>query len=173
MAIFNSGNTFLAEWVDGKLIIHTPNDGDTAGSIQIGIAGDGIDLKAFGATNHKYLLFDASDDSFNLVGITMESDADFTLTTSDGNSIIFDESDNSMTVGSGIDFVFNGETSVSGVVSDTLTWDSSQDALVFSDANSAVDTSTTVSGTVEGTLGYIKVIIGSSTRYIKLYDTVS
>jgi len=44
--------------------------------------------------------------------------------------------------------------------------------LTFSGTNFPA-TSTAVSGTSDGTHGYLKVKVGSSTRYIKLYDSAS
>ena len=46
--------------------------------------------------------------------------------------------------------------------------------LIFpDDGTTFTDSSTSVSGITDGTDGYLTVIVGTATRYIKLYDSVS
>lgn len=94
-----------SDWSSGNLIIKRAYSG-TAASIEFGVDDNGIDVKAYGATTGKYMLWDESADKLIVVGTTdagtsLEADA-YTVGGTSGASWTSGASPTSMRVINGI-----------------------------------------------------------------------
>jgi cytoskeletal protein CcmA (bactofilin family) len=130
------GTTLMTLGADGKLGIGTTAAASllhVAGTVQVGVDDTGHDVKFFGATSGKSLLWDESADSLIVTGTTtLVGTTNLDAVDIDGATQI----DGTVAVGvdgTGYDVKFFGDTTAR-----FLLWDQSADSLLFTDNAKAV-----------------------------------